>query len=232
MNKNTTKTDPRAMLATGLAKIGLVLRHHAWEEGGRRGLTPTQSQILALLVSRSPAGLTVSAIAGELAITTATASDAISALERKKLVGKSTSGEDARVVVVQLTALGRSAGTASSSWPDYLMRALDQLDEREREVFLRVLMKMVHSLQEQGRVPVARMCTSCEYFRPHAHRGREKPHHCAYVDAPLGGGDLRVDCPEHAMAEESVRPVLWQLFIEGRALGETVSRGATPRSPA
>ena len=46
-------TDISTQLAAGLAKIGLVLRHHSWEKAGRRGLNPTQAQILAVLRERA-----------------------------------------------------------------------------------------------------------------------------------------------------------------------------------
>ena len=48
--------SPR-QVATGLAKLALVLRQRAWQEGGAAGLTPTQGQILALLRTSAPASL-------------------------------------------------------------------------------------------------------------------------------------------------------------------------------
>ena len=36
-------------VATGLSKIAMALRSHAWQEAGARGLTPTQGQILLFL---------------------------------------------------------------------------------------------------------------------------------------------------------------------------------------
>jgi DNA-binding MarR family transcriptional regulator len=218
--------DSDKSLAAGLAKIGLVLRHHAWESGGGAGLSPTQSQILAILAAREARGLSVSALAAELAVTQATASDAVSTLLRKKLIAKGKCTEDARVVLVRLTGAGKRAASTASQWPDFLLRALGALDPVERDVFLRGLIKMIHALQEDGRIPVARMCTSCTYFRPHAHPGEPRQHHCAYVNAPLGAGDLRLDCREHAPVEASHRSKLWQMFIEGKALDGSSPLGA------
>jgi hypothetical protein len=36
-------------VAVGLAKIGLALKSHAWQNAGQQGLTPTQGQVLTLL---------------------------------------------------------------------------------------------------------------------------------------------------------------------------------------
>jgi len=43
-------SDPlNQRLISGLAKIGLALKSHAWKNAGSQGLTPTQGAILALL---------------------------------------------------------------------------------------------------------------------------------------------------------------------------------------
>jgi hypothetical protein len=49
-------------------------------------------------------------------------------------------------------------------------------------------------------ITVARMCVSCRFFRPDTHRMSVSPHHCALLDLPLSGADLRTDCPEHEPA--------------------------------
>lgn len=217
-------------LAAGLAKIGLVLRHHAWTLGGEVGLTPTQAQLLAVLDGREPTGMPVSALAAELAISEPTVSDAIAALHRKKLVVKGRSAADGRVVLVHLTEQGRRTAATVTQWPDYLRRAVGSLDADEQAAFVRGLVKMIHSLQQAGQIPLARMCTSCTFFRPNAHQGARQPHHCAYVDAPLGDIDLRLDCREHAGVDPELRPRLWQLFVQGKAMDGTFpdSHGARP----
>lgn len=203
-------------LAAGLAKISLVIRHGSQAGSTRNGLSPTQAQIIALLAGRPPAGLAVSRIAAELAVTQPTVSDAVGALVRKRLVEKARSDADGRVVLVRLTAGGRAQAAETALWPDVLRQALGELDADERAVFARALVKMIRSLQENGRIPVSRMCISCTYFRPHAHAGQRRPHHCAYVDAPLGDDDLRIDCPDHGFVSPEQRPRLWQLFVGGR----------------
>jgi hypothetical protein len=57
-------------------------------------------------------------------------------------------------------------------------------------------MKMIRALQDGGQIPLSRMCVTCRYFRENAHE-QGPPHHCAFVDAPLGVAELRMDCNEH-----------------------------------
>lgn len=215
--------DTRTRVATGLAKIGLVLRHQAWRAADAVGLTPTQSQVLAIIAAAEQGWLSVTDIARQLAVTQPTASDAIAALERKKLIRRARSDADARVLRVSLTPAGRRRARQTAQWPDTLLRAIGELDPVERGVFLKGLTKMIRSLQEAGQVPTARMCATCTYFRPNQYPAAAAPHHCAFVDAPLRDTDLRLDCAEHLEAAQPQRNRLWQLFIHGRPGGEAVS---------
>src|SRR5918994_3277180 len=92
-------------VSTGLAKIGLALKHQAWVEAGGRGLTPTQGQVLALLRA-NPAGLRLGVLAEQLGVTAATTSDSVTALQRKGLVTKKAAAEDGRGVAVVPTPNG------------------------------------------------------------------------------------------------------------------------------
>ena len=66
---------------------------------------------------------------------------------------------------------------------------------------MRSLMDLIASLQRSGIIGLSRMCVTCRFFRSSGAPGQfESPHHCALLDAPLAGSDLRVDCPEHEIA--------------------------------
>ena len=212
----SASADPAGLLATGLAKIGLVLRHEAWQRRTRDGLTPTQGQILALLCARSGAGMRLADIADGLGVTAATASDSVRVLAEKGLVVKARSQADGRSLAVRLTRRGAEEAERAAQWPDFLLEAIDALGEEERAVFLRGLTKMIRILQEQGRIPPARMCASCRYFRPNAHRDPERPHHCAFVDAPFGGGELRLDCADQEPLPPREARELWEAFLAGQ----------------
>lgn len=195
----------------GLAKIGIALKQQAWAEAGGRGLTPTQGQVLALLRA-NPDGLRLRALAEQLGVTAATASDSVTALHRKGLVTKDAATGDGRGVVVLLTPTGIGEAAAAATWPDFLLEAVGELSPAEQATFLRALVAMIRTLQEKGRIPVARMCVSCRFFRPFQHDDPARPHHCAFVDAPFGDGELRLDCPDFQTASADQAAQNWQIF--------------------
>lgn len=187
--------DP-AQLVVALSKIGLAMKHEAWEAAGRTGLTPMQSQVLALLLGRAGEDVGVSAVAAQLAVKLPTASEAVSALESRGLVRKRRSKSDARAVSLALTAAGRREASRASAWPDALLSAVSALDDAERGPMMRGLVRMIAELEARGAIPSARMCASCAFFRPNAAPGAARPHFCELLAAPVGDADLRLDCPE------------------------------------
>jgi DNA-binding MarR family transcriptional regulator len=198
-------------LTTGLAKVGIALKQQAWAEAGGRGLTPTQGQALALLRA-NPAGLRLGELAGQLGVTAATTSDSVAALHRKGLVAKLPLAGDGRAVLVRLTPAGVREAAAAAAWPDFLLEAVDELSDAEQAAFLRGLVTMIRTLQTRGRIPVARMCVSCRFFQPFRHSDGRRPHHCAFVDAPFGDGELRLDCPDHDAAPAEPAARAWEVF--------------------
>lgn len=194
------RTDPTSRrVVTGLSKIGLALKTRSFQEAGERGLSPTQSQVLALLLSSS--GRRLSSLCEEMGVKPATVSEAVATLVAKGLVRKGPAPEDRRAVALSLTAEGKRQAAASAGWPDFLVEAVDELSPAEQAAFLAGLVKMIRRLQEQGEIAVARMCLTCRFFRPNVHRSAERPHHCAFVDAPFGDAHLRVDCADHQREE-------------------------------
>ena len=201
----------------GLAKLSLVMRHEAWKASGQRGLTPTQSQILAVIAgSRHPLGIT--SIAEQLAVTMGTASEAVSTLADKGLVEKLPDPADGRAIVVHLTRSGRREASKAEQWPDTMRSAVESLPAREQSALLRGLVGMVRSLQLQGSIPTSRMCVECRFFRPNEHAGTERPHHCQFINAPIADVDLRLDCDDMEPAPPTDRERLWTLLVEGRRL--------------
>lgn len=206
---------PERHVLTGLAKLGLALRHEAWAAAGPRGLSPTQSQVLAVLARGH--GPRLGALAEELGVTDATASDSVAALVAKGLVRKTRSAADGRALRLELTAAGRREAQRASQWPDALLAAAAELDPDEQGLFLRLVTKLIRRLQLEGRIPPARMCASCRFFRPHAYPGSAQPHHCAFVDAPFGERELRLECAEHERAAPDDEQAAWDRFVSGGA---------------
>ncbi len=198
-------------IAQGLSKLGTALRHQAWRKASPQGLTPTQGQILTLLRSRP--GATLAQVAEALAVRPATASDAVKSLEKKGLLSKTRQPGDARLLSLQLTEEGEEIAAQAVQWPEFLVEAIDQLEGGERRVMLRAILRMIVSLQQRGEIPIARMCISCHHFRPNHHDDPLRPHHCAYVDAPFGDADLRIECREHEPASEASAAQMTRRFF-------------------
>jgi DNA-binding MarR family transcriptional regulator len=227
----STNTNPSTSdrVLTGLAKLSLVMRHESWQSAGRRGLTPTQTQILSILAG-SPEPIGLKEVSRQMAITMGTASEATAALVAKGLVRKAQSKSDGRAIILALTKRGNTEAATAAEWPASLVKAIDALPEPERTALLRGLIGMIRTLQDQGAVPTARMCVGCTYFRPNEYPGRPKSHHCLFIDAPIGDSDLRIDCGEMQPVAAALRPRLWSVFVNGQALDN--HGPGTRRSPS
>ncbi len=196
-------------LQGALAKLSLAARHDYRTQARDAGLSAVQAQILTLLVQDGP--MEVGQLAARLALTPATVSDSVSALERRGLVVREPVPRDRRRVRVKPTARGKRTGRTLASWPELFQQGIADLSQAEKELLLRVVIRMILSLLAKGVIQQARMCVNCTYFRPDVHDDAERPHHCALADVPLGLASLRLDCPDH---EEGPAPseALRQLF--------------------
>jgi DNA-binding MarR family transcriptional regulator len=202
-------------ITVGLGKIAVALRSQAWEGGTERKLTPTQGQILAFLAERSAESVRLNDVAGALCLTAATVSDAVMTLVEKQLVKKQRSEKDQRALVLTLTAAGRREVLETRGWTEVIEAGVNSLTPDEQAVFLRGLTKVIHSLQAQGVISVARMCAGCTYFQPYVHTDTAKPHHCGLVNKPLGEGQLRLDCPDFVPGGEMELQRRWDVFVSG-----------------
>ena len=203
-------------LAAGLEKIGLAMKSRAWRREGRAGLGPLQRQVLTLLRSKPDQRATISTVANELVVRLPTASEVIATLERKQLVRRRRDTSDGRVVTAQLTAKGNRANAPSSRMPDRLVTATEALSAPEQVSLLRSLVKVIRSLQEQGEIVSARMCVSCHNFRPNQHDNADRPHHCDYLNVPLGDRSLRLDCHVYEPASTTQVNEAWVNYTGSR----------------
>jgi len=195
--------DVDAKIVAALERIGGALRLMLRDGARERGLSPIQAQFLVYLHHHGVGLRRVGQLAREFDLTPATVSDAVGSLEGKGLVVREPSPVDRRAVVLRPTAEGERLATELAGWAEAAREALPARSPEEKEAVMRFLMDTISSLQRAGVVTVARMCVTCRYFRPDAHPEDEAPHHCALLDAPLARSDLRMDCPEHELAERS-----------------------------
>ena len=203
-------------IITGLSKVSIALKSHSWKEANESGLTPTQGQILVNLNLWSSKNPGLSELAEALGITLATASSSMNTLVEKKLVRKSRSPVDGRSLVVSLTAKGKKEAENAAGWPDFLTGAIEVLSPEEQAVFFRGLLKIIRSLQDEGQIPVSRMCVTCAYFKPHVHKDLKRPHHCGFVNSPFGDGELRLECGDHESASSVESDRIWEIFFSDK----------------
>lgn len=207
------ETSAEERVLVGLSRIGTVLRSQRWRRTAPGGPHPTQVQFLVELLRTDPQGARLSELADRLALTQPTASESISALERKGLVERRIDPSDRRARVIVLTEAGRRAAAGAETWPDVLMGAVRELDEAERGVLLRLIVKLIRGLQVRGEIAPQRMCVSCRHFRPGVHDDPRLPHHCGFVDAPFGDGQLRIDCRDHEPLPGGEEGRVWADFV-------------------
>jgi DNA-binding MarR family transcriptional regulator len=192
--------DIDGKLAGALERVGQALRVVLGERARAEGLTPTQAQLLIRLASAPPPRRLVGALATEFDLTQPTVSDAVASLRRKGLVRFQVTAADRRSRPLELTPSGSRTAKRLERWKDPLIASLAEAPAERREEALVLLLDLIAGLQDAGVVTVARMCTTCRYFRPNLHGDHAAPHHCALLDAPLRRSELRVDCAEHELA--------------------------------
>jgi DNA-binding MarR family transcriptional regulator len=186
--------DADAKLVAALERVGQALRVQMWDKAKQHGLSPTQLQVLLRLAVDPPARRRIGVLAAELDVTHPTVSDAVAVLRRKALVDRHTTS---RKSAVGLSGRGRALAHELADWDRRAREQLADLPAADKQAALQLLLDLIAGLQRSGAITVARMCVTCRFFRRDAHPAAAQPHHCALVDAPMAGGELRVDCAEH-----------------------------------
>jgi DNA-binding MarR family transcriptional regulator len=107
-----------ARLVAALERVGQAARVALRRAARRRGLTPTQAQLLSRLRSEPAEGLRVDVLAAGLDVAHPTVSDALSALVRKGLVTRGREGPDGRSPTLHLTPAGERTADELEAWHD------------------------------------------------------------------------------------------------------------------
>src|SRR5271169_2925153 len=97
MSKSVYGEQATGRVTHSLLRLSTAMRSQAWEWAEGAGLTPTQGEILVLLMQRK-GPMRLGEIAGETALTAATTSDAVSTLDSKGLVEKRRALDDGRAL--------------------------------------------------------------------------------------------------------------------------------------
>jgi len=193
-----SKTDPglEEKILTGLEQIGRAIAMLQDHESRAQNLSDLQMNLIISLLEPHHAR-TIGGIAEELNLTPPTISDAVRVLEDKEMVLKTRDPKDERVVRLDLTARGKSTARRLKEKQNPLLKVITHLTEEEKVSLLSLLIKLTKFFQDKGLVSVARLCANCQYFHPNRYPGKEKPHHCGFVDSPFGEPELQIDCSEH-----------------------------------
>ncbi|HEX2103472.1 MAG TPA: MarR family winged helix-turn-helix transcriptional regulator [Solirubrobacteraceae bacterium] len=177
-----------------LERVGQALRVQMWDMAKQHGVSPTQLQVLLRLAGDPPARRRIGVLAAELDVTHPTLSDAVAVLRRKGLVHRDSGS---RKAALSLSPRGQALAAELTDWDHRTRHQLADLPTADKRATLRLLLDLIAGLHSRGAITVARMCVTCRFFRRDAHPDPARPHHCALVDAPLGTGELRIDCAEH-----------------------------------
>lgn len=149
----TRSLAPR--VAAELMKISrtLTLMRRPPHKSRRQWIGPTQGRILAFLRSRSHSQITLSGLAEYTALSSATISEAVRALEVKGFVRKARSRDDARVVYLSLSAAGRRKAEQAAAESNHLHVAIGRLTHREQELVLHTLKNIQQAINRREKKP-------------------------------------------------------------------------------
>ena len=153
MEAETMSLAPR--VTAELMKINrlLELGNRPFNGNGRRRIGPTQGRILSFLLGRSPNQVTLSGLAEGAALSHATTSEAVRALKARGFVRKARSRDDARVVFLSLSAVGRHKAEQAVAGSNHLSVAIGRLTQREQERALHTLKKLQQAMNHQEKNP-------------------------------------------------------------------------------
>jgi len=202
--KMFSKTDPglEEKILIGLEQIGRAIAMLQDHESRAQNLSDLQMNVIVSLLEPHHAR-TIGGVAEELNLTPPTISDAVRVLEKKDILSKTRDPKDERVVRLDLTARGKSMARRLKEKQNPLLNLITHLAEEEKVSLLSLLIKLTKFFQDKGLVSVARLCVNCQYFHPNQYPGKEKPHHCGFVDSPFGEPELQIDCSKHQVLPAS-----------------------------
>ena len=213
MNVETTSVLVQA-LTHALRRLAHWAHSRSWDLWHARHLTPTQRRVIALLASRGES-LSITGVARELGLSAATISETLKVLTQKGLVSKHCNSGDRRSRTPVLTVAGQELTKELAERPDPLRRAFDELSTNEQESLYRLVIKLIHGLEERGALPMSRMCVRCRSFDPFRNLGSHTPHHCHRAGTPLAESQLRIDCEIFGAGDASAQSEIWRKFIVG-----------------
>lgn len=186
-------------LVAGLVRVAVMAPADGPEPD--HGLPPAHRQVMLLLSRRDPE-YRLSDLAAELGSTVAATMALLSPLIAEGLVEmRPAPSYAARDMRVAATTRGLATTPAPANWADKLLGEVETLSDGQQQRLLRMVTAKIGLMQQDGSIPVTRMCLSCRFFEGYRHPGTDNPHHCWFVDAPFGYRQLRLHCADHIPGE-------------------------------
>lgn len=189
--------DLDGRLLAAIERVAQARRAFVQELATRHNLSPLQLDLLRLL-ARSPAGART--LAAELDVAASTVADALAALRRKQKVAEAADPTDGRRKILRLTADGELILDLLRSERDTVQRLVEHLDTSDKAAALAVLLDLIAGLHRAGILGMDRSCKTCQHRIRRL--GRD---YCTVLRRDLTDELLRVDCPEHASAQDAAR---------------------------
>ncbi|MET4133766.1 DNA-binding MarR family transcriptional regulator [Porphyrobacter sp. MBR-155] len=187
-----------AQISFGLERIAAYARKKQWAIAEQYGLTPTQIAILELAAARTD-GIRLTKAAAQIGVSQPTASDAAGSLVAKQLLERAPDPGDRRAQRLTPTKQGAQLVSRLLSGHAAVTAAVPQ---HRRASLFAALAQTIATLQRGGEVPIQRMCLTCSQFERCRHDDAKLPHHCRYLDQPIGPLGMMLDCPDHIMSAD------------------------------
>jgi len=184
--------DLSSKIVAGLERISEAFRVLLWDYAKITGLSPIQIQILIFIHCHNDNLSNVSHLAKEFNVTKPTISDAVKALELKKLIKKMPSSNDKRAYTILLTDQGKKMVKATEQFVNPFKEILEQFSSNEQKQLFNHIVKIIFTLNRKKVLTVQRMCYNCRFYEKN-----QKSHFCKLMDIKLQDEDLRLDCPEY-----------------------------------
>jgi len=128
----------------------------------------------------------------EFNVTKPTVSDAVRVLLSKEFLEKDFSPTDSRRFNLILTENGLKLIEELRDYSNPLAKELNGFDEKELEVFFKLLSTLIFKLNQSGVIQVQRTCFSCKFYSG----DKKNQHHCKLLGMNLQAQDIRLDCSD------------------------------------
>lgn len=178
-------------IVAGLERLSQAFKTLLWDKAKEYGLSPIQIQILIFIHYHSRDKATVSYLGKEFNLTKPTISDAIKALEQKKLIEKLFNNADNRSYTIALTQAGTAIVHQTENFTNPVSNILAGIDAGQKEALWQAITTLITMLNKAEVINTQRTCPNCKYYSL-----IDRSPYCSLLNIELQPADIRIDCPE------------------------------------